>query len=127
MPSNLTLLCANAYCQEGCAVLFAQDGLVLSMTASEVTALREFIDKYPVVKRLKVANRTYEVDQSSSNPSSEHPVEHAFNSTASRYFNTNVNVSNQTERILTLLTTGLTFRDWNLHVKHGSLEVIPQT
>ena len=30
-PSNLSLLCANAYCQEGCAVLFAQDGLVLSM------------------------------------------------------------------------------------------------
>ena len=125
MPSNLTLLCANAYCQEGCAVLFAQDGLVLSMTEGEVTALREFIDKYPVVKRLKVANRTYEVDQSSSNPSSEQPVEHAFNSTASRYFNTKVNVSNQTERILTLLMTGLTFRDWNLHVKHGSLEGIP--
>ena len=57
MPSNLTLFCTNAFSQVGCAVLFAQDGLVLSRTESEVTAIREFIDEYLVVKRLKVANR----------------------------------------------------------------------
>jgi len=36
MPSNLTLLCANTYCQDGCAVLFADDGLVLRMSESEL-------------------------------------------------------------------------------------------
>jgi len=52
-------------------------------------------------------------------------VEQAFNSTASRHFNTKVNASNQTERILILLMTGLTFRDWHMHVKNNSLDGIP--
>lgn len=124
MPSHLTLLCANAYCQEGCAVLFAADGLVLRMSESEVSSLREFISKYPVIKHLKVSNRTYEIADPLSCPTPT-SVEHAFNSTASRYFNTKVNVSNQTERILTLLMTGLTFRDWHMHVKNKSLDGIP--
>ena len=38
MPPNLTLLCANAYCQEGCAILFANDGLVLRMTPNELSS-----------------------------------------------------------------------------------------
>ena len=63
MPRHLTLLCANAYCQEGCAVLFEDGGLVLQMNQAELTALKEFLRTYPVVKHLKVNNRTYEVDQ----------------------------------------------------------------
>lgn len=133
MPSNLTLLCANAYCQDGCAVLFAEDGLVLRMSESELTELKEFLKEYPVVKNLKVRNRTYEVDNNISNLAentvqSSHSVyieEDAFQGTASRFFNTKVHVSNQTERILTLLMTGLTFRDWQMHVKNGSLGGIP--
>ena len=61
MPSDLTLLCANAYCQGGCAVLFANDGLVLRMSESELSNLKDFLKDYPVVKYLKVNNRTYEV------------------------------------------------------------------
>ena len=129
MPTNLTLLCANAYCQDGCAVLFANDGLVLRMTKSELANLKEFLTNYPVIKTLKVRNRTNEVDQD-NNPTigveTSHTVyEDALQGTASRFFNTKVNVSNQTERILTLLMTGLSFRDWQTHVKHGSLGGMP--
>jgi len=144
MPRHLTLLCANAYCQDGCAVLFANDGLVLRMSADELSELKNFLSSYPVTKHLRVRNRTYEVDEanisdavfgvdtSTSCVSSaievvEYPVttEAALNSTATRFFNTKVNVSNQTERVLTLLMTGLTFRDWEMHVKNRSLEGIP--
>ena len=53
------------------------------------------------------------------------PEAEAFQGTASWFFNTKVHVSNQTERILTLLMTGLTFRDWHSHVNNRSLGVIP--
>ena len=87
MPTNLTLLCANAYCQDGCAVLFADDGLVLKMSKSELLNLKEFLKNYPVLKTLKVRNRTYEVDND-ENPKygvvyTSHTVyEVAFQSTA---------------------------------------------
>ena len=128
MPSNLTLLCANAYCQDGCAVLFANDGLVLRMSESELADLKEFLKEYPVVKNLKVRNRTYEINNEVCNlvnATDTATYEDAYQGTAARFFNTKVNVSNQTERILTLLMTGLSFRDWQMHVKHGSLEGIP--
>ena len=63
MPRHLTLLCANAYCQDGCAVLFAHDGLVLRMTADELSELKNFLISYPVTIHLRVRNRTYEVDE----------------------------------------------------------------
>ena len=133
MPSDLTLLCANAYCQDGCAILFANDGLVLRMSESELSSLKEFLKEYPVVKYLKVQNRTYEVNNAKNpaNTVSNQQIqfnenqEEALQGTATRFFNTKVNVSNQTERILTLLMTGLSFRDWQMHVKHGSLGGIP--
>ena len=42
MPTHLTLLCANAYCTDGCAVLFEDGGLVLKMTKAELAALKDF-------------------------------------------------------------------------------------
>ena len=128
MPSNLTLLCANAYCQDGCAVLFANDGLVLQMSESELNDLKEFLMKYPVMKNLKVNNRTYEIDNKGVEVADDVDMsitEAAYQGTAARFFNTKVNVSNQTERILTLLMTGLSFRDWHSHLKNGSLGGIP--
>jgi hypothetical protein len=62
MPEHLTLLCANAYCQDGCAVLFADGGVVLQMTVGELDELKTFLRSYPVRKVLRVNNRTYEVD-----------------------------------------------------------------
>ena len=135
MPSHLTLLCANAYCQDGCAVLFANDGVVLRMTAAELEGLKEFLKSYPVQKVLRVNNRTYEVDPVASAAQFPQEVEQAhtvitleeaLNGTATRFFNTKVNVSNQEERILTLLMTGLTYRDLYKHVKHGSLQGMPK-
>ena len=137
MPAHLTLLCANAYCQDGCAVLFADGGLVLRMTKAELAALKEFLRNYPVVKQLKVHNRTYEVDQRDATHEAMTIIEvdedrmrgpmqeDALSGTAARFFNTKVNVSNQEERILTLLMTGLTFRDLYMHVKNGSLSGVP--
>ena len=85
------------------------------------------------MKYLKVQNRTYEVNNAKNpaNTVSNQQIqfnenqEEALQGTATRFFNTKVNVSNQTERILTLLMTGLSFRDWQMHVKHGSLGGIP--
>ena len=68
MPKHLTLLCANAYCTDGCAVLFEDGGLVLRMTKAELAALKEFLSSYPVVKHLVVNNRTYEVDNHQAKP-----------------------------------------------------------
>ena len=133
MPEHLTLLLANAYCQDGCAVLFADGGVVLQMTVGELDELKTFLRSYPVQKVLRVNNRTYEIDP--TYPTAPLAVEHAHVSetleealqgTASRFFNTKVNVSNQEERILTLLMTGLSFRDWQTHLKHGSLRGIPR-
>ena len=134
MPEHLTLLCANAYCQDGCAVLFADGGLVLKMTAGELEGLKAFLKSYPVQKVLRVNNRTYEVDHKPyaiPQLEVEHvnlsmTLEEALQGTATRFFNTKVNVSNQEERILTLLMTGLTFRDWQTHLQHGSLRGIPK-
>ena len=137
MPSHLTLLCANAYCQDGCAVLFEDGGLVLRMTKAELAALRDFLSSYPVVKELVVNNRTYEVDHKVATPEALTVIEvdgerarvptteDALSGIATRFFNTKVNVSNQEERILTLLMTGLTFRDLYLHVKNRSLSGLP--
>ena len=137
MPPHLTLLCANAYCHDGCAVLFEDGGLVLRMTKAELAALKEFLSAYHVVKHLTVNNRTYEVDQQVTTHEAmtvieveeermrEPMQEDALSGIAARFFNTKVNVSNQEERILTLLMTGLTFRDLHMHVKNGSLARIP--
>ena len=134
MPDNLTLLCANSYCQDVCVVLSADSGIVLRMSPFELDGLKTFLRSYPVQKQLRVRNRTYEVDSASTSDSPltverahvAYTLEEALQGTASRFFNTNVNVSNQEERILTLLMTGLTFRDWRSHLKHGSLHGIPR-
>eukprot|EP01041_Mallomonas_annulata_P031392 gene31392-53694_t len=143
MPSNLTLLCAHAYAEDGAVILFGDGGMVLRLNPSELSELKNFLKKYPTEKNLKVNNRTYEVDNyiDDVTPDSfdtalhvidagdgchnDCDIETAFSNTAVRYFNTKVNVSNITERVLTLLMTGLSFRDWYCHVKHGSLDGLP--
>jgi hypothetical protein len=104
------------------------------MTPSELDGLKAFLKSYPVQKQLRVRNRTYEVDSASTNDSPltvemahvAYTLEEALQGTASRFFNTKVNVSNQEERILTLLMTGLTFKDWRAHLQHGSMHGIPR-
>jgi hypothetical protein len=144
MPSDLVLLCGHAYASDGAAILYKDGGMVVKLDPQELQDLLSFVSKYQIIKRLKVSNRTYEVadsmdelsfyltDQESTQPTinlfadSNSPDElEALASTATRYFNTKVNVSNTTERILTLLLTGLSFNDLYQHVKHKSLDGIP--
>jgi hypothetical protein len=49
----------------------------------------------------------------------------AYSSTATKFFNTKVNVSNATQRILTMLLCGLSFNDLYLIAKHDSISGIP--
>lgn len=131
MPQKLVLLCAHAYSSEGATILHKNGGIVLTLDDEELGDLLEFVQHYPVSKRLKVKNRTYEVDDGMVEKLQEEAKlanttnEECYSNTATRYFNTKVNVSNSTERILTLLLTGLSFQDWYSHVQHGSLEGIP--
>ncbi len=64
MPQDLVLLCANDYAQEGAAILFKDDGIVIKMTDDEILELKHNLSQYPVLKKLVVRNRTYEVAQS---------------------------------------------------------------
>eukprot|EP01041_Mallomonas_annulata_P002805 gene2805-5522_t len=143
MPSNLALLCAHAYAEDGAVILFGDGGMVLRLQSDQLNELKQFLSQYPKEKILRVNNRTYEVEDKtinmndntilniidtnnvneSSNSSTD--IESAFSNTAVRYFNTKVNVSNTTERILTLLMTGLSFQDWYSHIQNNSLDGIP--
>ncbi len=70
--------------------------------------VKELSERNRVVKNLVVHERTYEVAHYSD---SFRSIEETYDSTATRYFNSKVNVSNADERILAMLLTGLTFND----------------
>ena len=123
MPSHLALLCANSYVKDGAAVLFPGDGKVLRMTEDEQQRLRVFIEQFPITKSLMVHNNTYEVAQSAAVVV---PVDDCNSSTATRYFNSKVNVSNTQERVLVTLLTGLSFEDVYSMTKHNSVAGIPR-
>ena len=129
MPDNLALLSAHSYASDGAVILLTDGGAVLRLSPSELEEFKNSISKFEKTKQLCVRNRTYEVchdDPAVSRVSSDHDSSiEAMSNTAVRFFNTKVNVSNQTERILTLLMTGLSFRDLYSHVSNGSLEGLP--
>lgn len=110
MPGDLALLCANDYVEDGAAILFHGDGVVVQLSRDEQIALRKYVAQFPVMKQLTVKNRTYEVDRG---------AELAYAS--SNYFNTKVNVNTKEERILSYLLTGLTLRDIQSAVRNGSV------
>jgi len=131
MPENLALLSAHSYAADGAVVLLNDGGAVLRLSSSELEEFKCSLSKFEKTKELCVRNRTYEVCNNDSITSgvsltsdTTSDVE-AMSNTAVRFFNTKVNVSNQTERILTLLMTGLSFRDLYSHVSNGSLEGLP--
>ncbi len=139
MPRNLVLLCANAYAKEGAAILLKDSGFVLRLNESELNDLLNFMKQYPVTKTLRVRNSTYEIDPYGSEGTAhlaeeveplvgigvDVELEEGMSSTATKFFNTKVHVSNETDRVLTLLLTGLSFRDWYLNVKNNSLDGVP--
>lgn len=138
MPRNLALLCAHEYTKEGATVLFPDGGKVMQLTAEQQRQLKEFIRPFPLVKKLVVRNRTYEVDQRAAPspaaysatvaPAAGKPpiVEEANSNTATRYFNSKVNVSNTQERVLATLLTGLSFQDLYSMVKNSSADGLPR-
>lgn len=130
MPRNLVLLSGQEYAKEGAAVLFPEDGRVIRLNAEEQTALREFLRPFPTVKDLIVKNRTYEVraaaDVAAAAFAADECPESALSSTATRFFNSKINVSNQQERVLAHLLTGMSFKDTYSAVRHGSIAGLPR-
>ena len=109
-------------------MLFPSDGIVVKLSQGELESLKNFVKGFEEVFKLKVVNNTYEVVRTHENSEVKEQVrydESAFSSTATRYFNLRVNVSNSTQRILTLLLTGLSFDDVYSMVKHGSVTGLP--
>jgi len=121
MPPNLVLLCAQQYSSDGASILLPNEGFVLQLSATDQQFLRDFAHKHHISKHLTVKNNTYEVLLDSS-PTSEE----AFSSSATKYFNSKVNVSNTQERILATLLTGLTFNDLHSFAKHNSVLGLPR-
>ena len=120
MPSDLALLCAYEYAKDGAVVLLPDGGVCLKLNTDELNEVKKMLASYCVSKELVVKNQTYEVRPDKV------LNEVAMSNTAIRFFNTKVNVSNVTERILTLLMTGLSFKDLYMHVCNESLNGIPQ-
>ena len=132
MPSNLVLLCAHSYASDGAVILLEDGGMVIRLSPTELADFKSYIrHQYVTTKELDVKDRTYVVRDTphdTADTIAELPcaaIEECFGQTATRYFNTKVHVSNQKERVLTLLLTGLSFRDWSILVKHDSISGVP--
>lgn len=139
MPRNLVLLCAHAYANEGAAILLKDSGYVLRLDENQLKELTEFLKQYPVSKKLRVRNRTYEIDPAGTKTEAfladldstlvdvrvEAEAEEAYSSTATKFFNTKVHVSNDTDRVLTSLLMGPSYNDWQLYLQHNSVDGIP--
>ena len=127
MPSDLVLLCAADYTQSGATILFPNEGFVLALSPAEQQYLRSYAQDKPILKELTVKNNTYEViDAPSSSSSPTPPLQQAYASTATRYFNSKINVSNVQERILATLLSGLTFKDLLIMTTNDSVLFMPR-
>ena len=124
MPSDLVLLCAADYTQQGATILLPNEGFVLALSPEEQQFLRSYAQDKPIQKQLTVRNNTYEV---ASTPSLATPLlQQAHASTATRYFNSKINVSTVEERILATLLSGLTFKDLLTMTKNESVLGMPR-
>ena len=121
MPEDLILLCAADYTDSGATILLPNGGYVLSLSPKQQHFLREYAQQQDIIKTLTVNNNTYEV---APDPISS-PVAY-YTSTATKYFNSKVNVSSAQERILSALLTGLTFRDLLFMTNNNSIAGIPR-
>jgi hypothetical protein len=118
MPSDMVLLSAHDYAMDGAAILFDNSGVVLHLTKKEKKKLENYVKQFNVTKQLVVKNRTYEVKNDN--------VEQAMSNSATKYFNSKINVSNNDERIMAMLLTGLSFADLYSMVKSGSALGLPR-
>ena len=102
MPSDLVLLYAADYTQQGATLLLPNKGFVFALSSAEQQNLRSYIQDKPILKELTVRNNTYEWGHSSSSLPTP-PLQQAYASTATRYFSSKINVSAVEERILATL------------------------
>lgn len=68
MPTDLALLSAYLYVQDGAALLLPSEGVVVKLSPEEREELKEFIKGFQEVFKLKVVNNTYEVVRSTTTP-----------------------------------------------------------
>jgi hypothetical protein len=148
MPQELVLLSAHQYTEgDGMVVLMEDTGYVIQLTSEERRHIQEDILKhYTVTKRLKVVDRTYEVDSNDDTVSGgkkklikngkntgektksttenitgtilSPAAEMAHSAVASRFFNSSVHVTNGEERVMTLLLSGLNIQTLRLLYGH---------
>jgi hypothetical protein len=128
MPSNLALLCAADYAQEGAIVLLKDKGYILDLSDLDLNSLINYILNFKISKQLVVRNNTYEVDLSNDvhNVSNNTNNDIAYSSTANKYFNSKINVSSNDERILAMLLCGLPYKTLEFAVKNGSITSLPR-
>ena len=112
MSTDLVLLFAKDYAEDGAVVLLPEYGLHLNMDEDERLEFEAFIRKYDVGKILEVRNNTYEVVSRN---------EEAMSANSHRYFNTNKNVSSVEERIMAYLLSGLTVTSMIKQIEDGSI------
>jgi len=62
MPKDLVLLCGHAYASDGAAILTKHGGMVIKLNSKELEQFLQFASQYPIIKKFKVNNNTYEVD-----------------------------------------------------------------
>ena len=125
MPSDIVLLCANDYAKEGAAILMSDSGVVIKFNSEhEKNIFESFILNFEKIKELVVKNRTYEVKHNANSIIDTNNV--ALSSTATRYFNTKVHVTNVEERIMAMLLTGLSFADLYNMVSTSNVTGIPR-
>ena len=117
MPNDLVLLCANSYAQDGAVVLFPNNGYHLYMNDDERDQLESLVREYRQGHSLTVRNRTYEVIKDFEE-TNEDQLLYAYSSNSHKYFNTNINVTNIEERVLTYLLSGLTINDMKTYIKN---------
>ena len=120
MPEDLVLLCAADYTTLGATILLPNEGYVLSLSPDHQQYLRDYAHQHDIIKTLTVHNNTYEVAPESVSS----PV--AYISTATKYFNSKVNVFSAQERILSTLLTGLTFRDLLFLTNNDAVSGLPR-
>ena len=113
MPKDLVLLCAADYSTTGATILLPTEGYVLSLSPTQQQFLRDYAKGQPITKTLTLTNNTYEVEpHSSSVPLDPTTLPSAHSASATKYFNSKVNVSNTQERILATLLTHRTHTPW---------------
>jgi hypothetical protein len=148
MPQNLCLLCAYEFAQEGAAILLKSGGYVIRIQPQQMETFLQYIRQFPQVLKLRVVNRTYEVDheddksinesachveasnaEDSNSLPDEHPdlneeeIQEAL-SIATTFFNTRLNTTSVEERILAYLISGITLDNLKNYVKFQTVSGI---